>query len=447
MSVFPALAICFLALLWLPSPLATGDFSAAFAVPFIVIAWALLRPSARSSRGAIRGAFGRGLWIELCCISIVLIFAALSTVHSPDPMRAFRVILPMGYGLAALIVLPRLAASRARRVAYAAFAGGAIALLAGFVAAQMPATRSLVMFQYRFTGFFDNANQLSLCIIAVLPLGLALCFATRRPLAKALCLTATLIFFYALVLTGAKTALAIGFVTATLMVIYHFARNDELWKTIAKLLIAFAILLLALPATLWLISWSNPVAYEKIAKIFLRGVGEYETIQTREVLWGESWRLGMENPWLGVGAGTRVISPTNTFYVTHSHNVVLDYFRGIGVIGALAMLVFLVTAFVRGIAFYASTLRRGGKRKWLDTITAGLYLGALGYLVGNQLSDSLSPSTSFLFWAVYSAAYISSLPSPRKIRRSFVVMRPSVQWRPLRTPIPFGSQRSIELPS
>lgn len=409
MSLFPLLAICTLALLWLPSPLAPGrDFSPAFLIPFIVLAWALLGPgsSHRSSR-AIRGEFGPGLWIELGCVSVALVFAALSTIHSSEPMRAFRVMLPMLYGLGAMIALPRLAESQNRRLAYAMLAAGAIVLFVGILAAQVPSLRHLVIDDYRFKGFFDNANQLSLCIILVLPLSLALFFTTRRPLVRALCLTATLVLFYGLVVTGAKTALAIGFVTAGLVVIYHSVDNDQLWKTVTRLAIALAVLAVAVPATLWLINWASPVAYEKIVKVLTQGITEYDSIYTRKMLWEESWRLGMENPWVGSGAGTRVVSVTKTFNVTHSHNVVLDYFRGTGVFGGLSMLVLLLTVTTRAAAFYTSTLHKGGDRKWLNTITTSLYLGAFGYFAGNQLSDSLSPSTAFLFWVIYSAAYIS----------------------------------------
>jgi O-antigen ligase len=409
MSLFPLLAVLSLALVWLPSPLSSGDFSLAFLIPFLVMAWALLVPgSNRRSSRAIEGESGRGLWIELGCVSIALVFAAASTIHSPEPLRAFRVILPMAYGFGAMIVLSRLVASQARRVAYAVTAAGALVVFLGLMAIHVPSARHLVIADYRFKGFFDNANQLSLCIIAILPLSLALFFTTRRPPVRTACLTAILILSYALVLTGAKTALAIGFVTTGLVFIYHFARNDQLWKTVTKSAIAVAVLAVAVPAALWFISWSSPIAYGKIVKVLAQGVGGYESIQSREMLWAESWRLGTENPWLGAGAGTRVISVTNSFYVTHSHNVVLDYFRGLGVFGALAMLVLLLAVTIRAATFYASTVHKGSDGKWLDTITTGLYLGALGYFAGNQLSDSLSPSTSFLFWVVYSAAYLSS---------------------------------------
>lgn len=409
MSLFPLLAVCTLALLWLPTPLAANrDFSPTFFIPFIVFAWTVLGPgyNHRSSR-AIRGEFGPGLWIEIGCVSVALVFAALSTINSPEPLRAFRVILPMLYGLGAMIALPRLAESQNRRIAYAMLAAGAAVLFVGLLAAQVPSARHLVIDDYRFKGFFDNANQLSLCIIVFLPLSVALFFTTKRPLVRALCLTAALILFYALVVTGAKTALLIGFVMAGLVVVYHSVGNDQLWKTVTRLAIVLAVLTIAVPATLWLISWSNPTAYEKITKVLTMGLSEYDSIYSRRMLWEESWRLGVENPWVGSGAGTRVISVTKTFNVTHSHNLVLDYFRGTGIFGGFSMLVLLLAVSTRTAAFYSSTLRKGGDRKWLNTITASLYLGAFGYLAGNQLSDSLSPSTSFFFWVVYSAAYVS----------------------------------------
>ena len=44
-----------------------------------------------------------------------------------------------------------------------------------------------------------------------------------------------------------------------------------------------------------------------------------------------------------------------------------------------------------------------------------LHLGAATYLIGNQISDSFSPSTAFLFWAVYLAGCRSALPRVARI--------------------------------
>lgn len=298
-----------------------------------------------------------------------------------------------------------------RRMVYGLLAAGVIVVFAGLVAAQFSPVRHLVTVGYRFSAFFDNANQLGLTIIAFMPLSLALILSTRRPVVKALCLATTLVLFCALLLTGAKTALATGFVTVSLLYIYHSARNDQLLKSIARLAIAVALLAIAVPATLWLLSWLSPVTHGKIVEISASGVAGYETIQARNLIWEESWRLGVENPWTGTGAGSRVLGRS------HSHNLVLDYFRGVGVFGALAMVMLLMTIAARTAAFYQSTLHKGSQEKWLDTIIVGLYLGALGYFIGNQLSDSLSPSTSFFFWAVYVTAYVSSEAGVRIARR------------------------------
>jgi O-antigen ligase len=370
------------------------------------------------------GESGRGLWIELGCVSVTLVFAAASMIHSPEPSRAFRVILPMLYGLCAIAALSRLTAMQCRRMVYGLLAAGFMVVFASLVAAQFSSVRHLVAVHYRFCSFFDNANQLGLTIIALMPLSLALLLSTSRPFVKALCLATTLVLFYALVLTGAKASLAIGFITASLLYIYHSARNDRLWKIVTRLGFAAALLAFAVPATLWIISWASPVTYEKIMTILSVGIVDYPSMQSREILWEESWRLGVEHPWTGTGAGSHLsASGGSQFDRTHSHNLILDYFRGVGAFGALAMLVLLVTVAVRATSFYRSTLHKGAQGKWLDTIIVGLYLGALGYIIGNQLSDSLSPSTSFFFWAVYTTAYVSSEGVARAAQRGRYLYR------------------------
>lgn len=426
-TFFHLIALCAFAILWLPLPLSMGDFSLSFVIPLMVAAWAWFSlGSSRSAGQALRGTYGHGLWIELACVSITLMFAVASMAHSPEPSRAFRVILPMLYGLCVITALPRLRAMQCRRIVYGLLAAGGMVLFVSLVAAQFSPTRHLVTVGYRFSAFFDNANQLGLTIVALMPLSLALILSTSRPVVKALCLATSLVLFFALLLTGAKTALAIGFITTSLLYIYHSARNDQLLNSIARLAIALALLTITVPASLWIISWLSPVAYGKIVEVFASGVTDYHTIQTRSLIWQESWRLGVENPWTGTGAGSRI------FGRSHSHNLILDYFRGVGVFGALAMLILLLTIAVRTAVFYKSTLHKGSQEKWRDTIIAGLYLGALGYFVGNQLSDSLSPSTSFFFWTVYVSAYVSSEDVARMARRRRYLhraMKPRQGWR------------------
>ncbi len=132
---------------------------------------------------------------------------------------------------------------------------------------------------------------------------------------------------------------------------------------------------------------------------------------------------------IGVGAGTHVFGPPD-----HSHNMILEYFRGMGVFGLLAAVLLLVATVVRTFRFMAATIGGGREGRAHDTQLLALFLGALGYLVGNQLSDSFSPSTAFLFWAVYVCAILSAQPPLQREARARPIS--PRRWAPRRTAPP-----------
>ena len=53
------------------------------------------------------------------------------------------------------------------------------------------------------------------------------------------------------------------------------------------------------------------------------------TGNARQVLWDEAIRLGSQHWLVGAGAGVTILGNS------HAHNLVLHYFRGIGVFGAM----------------------------------------------------------------------------------------------------------------
>lgn len=307
----------------------------------------------------------------------------------------------MIFGLGAMLVLPGISARQCRRLVYATIFSGATVVALALLLTQVASLRPLVTGGYRFTGFFDNANQLSLAVSAFAPCALALSIVTSRRVVKFACVTALLVLLAGLILSGGKTALAFAMLACAATGAYDAARDDRFWRALVKVGGVLLLTVIAAFLTLWLISRVSPVTFQKIAEIFTGGVSDYASIQSRKAIWEESVRLGTAHPLLGVGAGSHVLG------VSHSHNLVLDYFRGMGVTGALMAALLFSAVTVRSTSFCLSTIGRGSSGRWFDTITASCYLGALAYLSGNMLSDSLSPSTSFLFWMVYISAYCS----------------------------------------
>lgn len=424
-SHFPTVALVLMAAAWAPSAVSLGDFSIMFVMPLLLAAWAMTRAAPRRALGlALAGSRGYGLWIEAACIGLAILFALLSLTVSPTPERVPRVLLPMAYGACVIYALSRFPPPLARRLVAAMTLAGVAIVAVAVVMSWIAPLRGLVMKDYRLAGFFENANQLSLAITTAWPLLLTMTLDARRGAARGLMLLCLAVMGYALLLSGTKTGLALCFATTCILLAYRASRTGSIDSSFVSFVLVAAVAVLSIPLLLALLAWVSPVAYEKLNEVLVGGVGDYETIRSRNLLWTESIRLGLANPLIGVGAGSHVFGPPD-----HSHNMILEYFRGMGVFGLLAAAVLLVATAARGFHFMATTIGRGREERARDTAILALFLGAIGYLIGNQLSDSFSPSTAFLFWAVHVCATLSTQPPLRRAEPR--VERPR-RWTPRR---------------
>jgi O-antigen ligase len=100
----------------------------------------------------------------------------------------------------------------------------------------------------------------------------------------------------------------------------------------------------------------------------------------------------------------------------HSHNIFIDYFRGMGVFALVASVALVMSAVARGANFMVATWHKGATDRAQDMVIAALYCGATFYLLANMLSDSMSPTTSFIFWMMYFGAYLAVLPDAPVVR-------------------------------
>ena len=231
---------------WLPAPLMLGDFSLAFLVPAALALWSLLQPARPGAIGrALSGGFGRGLWLEALCVAAIAILAGLTMLYSPEPSRAFRVLLPMGYAPCALILLSRASPARHFRLVCGALYAGALVLAFALLLTQTGAGRSLVMRDYRFLAFFENPNQLGVVFLAVWPLSLALLMTARSAGVRLMHLAIVLILAGAILMSGTKTALALGFISGALIWLYHGSRSGSIGTMVAKLVMILCAIILA----------------------------------------------------------------------------------------------------------------------------------------------------------------------------------------------------------
>jgi len=391
---------------WLSRPLGAGDASLAFATPFLLAGWALMRRAPASAIGsALRGDGSRGLWLEALAVGTVIVMASLSMLVSPEPFRAFRVLVPMAYAVCALIIMARVPPLLRRRLVYAMLFSGILVLALSVALSQTAGGRALVMRDYRLRGFVENANQLGVMILCIWPLAIALLLNARSLRTRLLGLLGVAVLAAAMVLSGSKTGLGLGFVSAALLWLYHASRSGSIGRTMVAFTLATCVLIVAVPVLLYVLSVASPVAFAKVETILTNGIWDYRSIQTRDEIWQESLRLGLAHPLLGSGAGAKVLG------VSHSHNLSLDWFRGMGVLGLAAALALSLSVIARGSAFLVRSWSRGASNRALDVVTAAMFLGAIFYLVGNHLSDSLSPTTAFPFWMMVLGACLGTQPA------------------------------------
>jgi O-antigen ligase len=308
----------------------------------------------------------------------------------------------MIYAGCALILLSRASPLDQQRLIYAMLMAGVLVLGLALLLSQTGPGRSLVMRDYRLRAGFENSNQLGLMVVAIWPLALALLLNARTTGRRMLFLASVLILAGATLLSGTKTALALSFVSGSLLWLYHASRSGSLDKTLVTVVLVLCGIVLAAPLVLWLVSHVSPVAYERITAILSHGVWAYSSMQSRDAIWQESIRIALAHPLLGSGAGTKVLG------FAHSHNLSLDYFRGMGVFALAAIITLVGCVLTRAAGFIITTWGKGLAGRPMDVLVAAMYLGSIFYLVGNHLSDSLSPTTAYLFWLLYLGAYLSS---------------------------------------
>jgi hypothetical protein len=397
--------------MWMPGQLQVGNFSFAFALPFVLASWALLQPAAPGSlQHALSGQHGRGLWLEALCAIVIATLAATTMLFSPEPLNAFRVILPMGYGICTLILLSRLSKPAVARAACAVLFSGVLTLALGLVLAQTGWGHDNLMREYRFFGFFENANQLGIMLVAVWPFAVALLLSAHTKKARVVSAGIVLVLATSILMSGTKTALALSFASGALMWLYHSSRSGTLGATLTRVFVALCAIVVAAPALLWVLSWASPAFFARVNNILTNGVWAFPSMQARSEIWKISFQTGLAHPFLGVGAGSEV------YGYAHSHDMFLDYFRGMGVGALLAAVVLVLSAGFRGANFLIATWQKRDVDRAPDTIVAGLYMGAFFHLIANQLSDSFSPTTAFLFWMLYFSAFFMARPQAAPVR-------------------------------
>lgn len=344
--------------------------------------------------------------IELALVLFLSLLSILSVINSSELIRIFRILFPsilpilLFFQLTALrSISPESVERLPRHFLIAGFAFAVLPLFLSFISSGLHD----YTFDggYRFKGFFDHENQLSVMVAVMVPLLIGEIAISERPISRWLWVALLIVVFYTLVRIGSKTALFITVGYAWLFyIIVHarfqsFLKNMFLASVVVVLMVFLGIYGLSIATAI------DPVLGAKIASIFDQGIENYRTIQSRSELWREAWDQGTRHWLIGGGAGESILG------MQHAHNVILDYFRGIGIFGALAVALLCGRIVWRTVdkAFDVILAKTVSP---LDVRILACFSAATVYVLCNQLSNSFGPATISALWMLYIPALLSA---------------------------------------
>ena len=339
---------------------------------------------------------------EFCILFSIVVLACLSIFNSNAPVRSFRVIFPalmpfliFGHYLAISAVSKEKPLLIPRLLVIGAFilsTGPTLASLA------LPPVKSYIIETYRVQCFFENAIQHTIVLATVFPILAAELAISRRASRQIILGVLTLLYLYTMFRAGGKMAMTTSVFLSTVMVVVLRLRAQSYTKT----LMMFGAII---AAALFLIQFGLPIAErvappiaEKIHSL-IQNRTSYHSLQSRQLLWDEAIRQGNRHWAIGTGAGEKVLG------VSHSHNLILDYYKGTGLFGAAAIAALCLAIFLRASLKGVQILRGISGTK--DQRIFACYVGAVVYVIANQMSDCFGPSTIGFLWTVYLAGVLS----------------------------------------
>jgi putative inorganic carbon (HCO3(-)) transporter len=256
----------------------------------------------------------------------------------------------------------------------------------------------------RARGFFGSPNNLALYMERILPIGIAVAASgvhRRRRLIFAL---GALAIATTILLTFSRGAWLLGVPTA-LALIAAFSRRKR------GALVACALALLGLLGILiGPIVFGQASAPERLASLLDLGEG---TVGLRIKLWRASLDMLRDHPWFGVGLDNFLyyygdyIQPGAEIdrWLSHPHNLVLDFWLRLGIGGALVSGL-LIVGFLRTSLHALTHLRHRLMRAFTLGFTAGL-----GAMLVHGLIDASFFVVELGFWFMLALGWTSQARS------------------------------------
>jgi O-antigen ligase len=356
-------------------------------------AWSLLweRPSALADRSGRRNS----LWLDGAVLGLVLLatVAALAAEYRHEAMRELRVVV-----IEPALLYLLLRTHRRERLPWMALIDAlwlSAVGLALYALWRYPSSGGVIEAEgvRRARAFFGSPNNLALYLERVLPLGLAIAWWGRVGWRRWLYGLGSAPIALAMILTFSRGAWFLGAPAALFVLLWARGGRGRWAVPVAVLLAALAVAPLS----------RNP----RLSSAFDLNQG---TAALRVSLWQASGDMIGDHPWLGVG-------PDNFLYyygdyirpgaeadrwLSHPHNLVLDFWLRLGV-GGLALLVALLGGFARR----AVAWMRLAPDSEVAAASLGLTAG-MAAAVAHGLIDTSYFVIELAYWIMFALAWVNS---------------------------------------
>ena len=334
--------------------------------------------------------------IIVSAIGFVMFWGYLGMFRSDNPLRAGRLMLSLGQGIIIILVISRGLSPRAIRFSLGLCLVMLTILSLLSLHAYLGGQTASLMFREtdRSSGLFKNPNQFGIIASMGIPFATAFLFQYRK---TALALLILLAVTVGLLLSGSKTNIIIStaLLFASLMYCLIIARRAGFLLIITPVM-ALLLWLFGLP----LLEFFNPRAAHILTELLVEDNGQSNrTVDQRFEMWQHSIDVMKSSPLFGAGTGQKidVVSQIHS----HSHNLFMDLGRTTGIPGLVGGMLFILASCwlaVRSLARLSDLPGTLGKHLHGRALIVGAAFATLSYVLSNQMSDSLGPSTSVFFW-------------------------------------------------
>lgn len=255
-------------------------------------------------------------------------------------------------------------------------------------------------------GMFENANEMALHLVTMIPLLIGLGLASKNRVGKIVYFTLTALLLAANVVTFSRGGF-LGLIASMAVLVWKIGRNNRV-RTMAISLVVGLIFILAAPGNYGI----------RLLSIFIPGLDPVGSSDLRKENLILSILVTIRNPW-GIGIGN---SPTFGVHNLETHNAFTQVSSELGLLGLAAYLIMMISPF-RKLGAIERMQHEKGEYDWFYYMSIGLQASIVAYMV-----SSFFASIAYLWFIYYLIGYAVAL------RRIYMIekgLKEDIQANPL----------------